>query len=235
DERTAGRDLLPTVLPAVARELADPERGGRKQPLRASEPGGGRAQVLRVGEDQNPHGFTPDPSAILHPVRSSAPHALLSPGPARIHHASGRRIQRLGHTNRERAFLGVTDRDHTLRGANGELTIDGSRPLVAAEAVSLHFLGQYAGRRRQVERGLEAAAIRTGLRLVQRAEGRAAEGRGGVIAPLWERRFSPEVEPVDVAMREVHRTLMWLVAVFTGDLRGDRISTRHDGAVRASQ
>src|SRR5262249_7988526 len=139
------------------------------------------------------------------------------------------------HTNRERAFLGVTDRDHTLRGANGELTIDGSRPLVAAEAVSLHFLGQYAGRRRQVERGLEAAAIRTGLRLVQRAEGRAAEGRGGVIAPLWERRFSPEVEPVDVAMREVHRTLMWLVAVFTGDLRGDRISTRHDGAVRASQ
>src|SRR6185295_14437984 len=82
---------------------------------------------------------------------------------------------------------------------------------------------------------LETAAFGAAADLVERPEHGAAERRGRVIAPPWKLGFSPEVEPVDVAVREIHRPLMRLVVVFTRDVACHRESARHHGALRAAK
>src|SRR5438132_13651022 len=69
--------------------------------------------------------------------------------------------------------------------------------------------------------------------VVDGAEHRATECRDWVTAPLFKRGFSPEVEPVDVAVRKVHGTLMRLVVVFTRDILRHRKPARDDGPLRA--
>src|SRR5207248_5906912 len=84
-----------------------------------------------------------------------------------------------------------------------------------------------------IEPDLQAPGIVSALDLVEAAKHRATERRGAVIAPRRKRRFPPEIEAVDVAVREIHRALMRLVAIVARDLRRHRIAARDDGALRA--
>src|SRR3984893_11673063 len=118
---------------------------------------------------------------------------------------------------------------------NRKCAVDDPLLFVAYEAVLLKLLGDGACCRHQVERGLHTADIGTALDVVEGAEHGATECRGGVIAPRGKRGLSPEVEPVDVAVRKVHRTLMRLVVVFTRSIRRHRKPARDNGAVRAPQ
>src|SRR3984893_8327319 len=116
---------------------------------------------------------------------------------------------------------------------NRELAVDDPRLFVSSEAVRLDFFGDGAGWCHEVERGLKTAAISTALDAVEGSKHGAPECRRGVVAPFWKRGFSPEVEPVDVAVRKVHRTLMRLVLIFARNSRRHRKTARDDGAERA--
>src|SRR3989454_4589808 len=118
---------------------------------------------------------------------------------------------------------------------NRNRAVEDPRLLVPAEVVRLSLLGDRARRRNEVEGGPKTATFGPAADLVERAEHGATERRGWVIAPPWKRGFSPEVEPVDVAVREVHRTLMRLVVVFTRDVGRHRKPARHDGTVCATK
>src|SRR5712671_6667119 len=111
---------------------------------------------------------------------------------------------------------------------NRKLRIDGSRLFIAFGGVGLRFFTDGACWGDEVERGLKTAAIGTAVDLVKGAEQGAAERRSRMIAPLGERGFSPEVESVDVAVREVHRTLVRLVVVLTRVVRRHRKPARDD-------
>src|SRR5262245_24813407 len=56
-----------------------------------------------------------------------------------------------------------------------------------------------------------------------------------MIAPFWKGSLSPEVEAVDRAMREIHRTLMRLVAVFARDGGRHWVSTSDHSSMRAAK
>jgi len=118
---------------------------------------------------------------------------------------------------------------------NRKLGVDDPRLLVPAEVVRLGLTGDDAGRRDEVEGGPKTAAFGAAADLVEGSEHGTTERRGRVIAPPWKRGFSPEVEPVDVAVREVHGTLMRLVVVFARDGGRHREPARHDRAVRAAK
>ena len=59
-------------------------------------------------QDRDADLLVADTAVVIDPRRLLAPDVLLAGGVVRIHHAARRRIQRLHHTNREGAFLGVT-------------------------------------------------------------------------------------------------------------------------------
>src|SRR5436190_21131158 len=74
----------------------------------------------------------------------------------------------------------------------------------------------------------------TARNIVERQEHSTAECRHRMIAPSRKRRFSPEVESVDVAVREIHGALMWFVAIFPRYVGYHRESARHNRALRAA-
>src|SRR5205823_10507405 len=121
-----------------------------------------------------------------------------------------------------------------VRGMNRKRAIDDSGPLIAFESVRLGLFADDAGRRHEVEPGLKAAGVGAPMDIVDTAEHGAAECRCGVIAPFRKCGFSPEVESVDVAVRKIHRTLMRLVVILTGNSRRHRKAAGDDGAERAA-
>src|SRR5205807_10051224 len=104
-----------------------------------------------------------------------------------------------------------------------------------AEPVSLNLFADRAPWRGEIERRLQGAAVRTTRHAVEAAEHSSTERRARMTARVRERRLSPEVEAVDVAVREIHRPLMRLVVILAGDIRRCGKPARDDGAMRAPE
>src|SRR5690242_3874510 len=121
---------------------------------------------------------------------------------------------------------------------NREFAVDDARAVIAAERERLRLLADHAAARgQQFEFGLNQAGA-AAASLVHLLERHAPIRLLTMVVEVFRESFlAPEIQAVDVAVREVERTLVRLEAAVVLRPRRHfvphRIAARYDGALRA--